>query len=87
VLFRKYQADQIKKDETGHVARMPDMKNAYKILEENSEMRKKLGATKCRRKNNIKSDSKETGHEGLDCIHILSDRWVLPNMLMNFRVS
>lgn len=54
----------IEDDKVGHV------RNAYKILVGKPEGKTSLWKPRCRGKDNIKIDLKQTGCEGLDCIHV-----------------
>jgi hypothetical protein len=68
----------------GHVARIDEMRNAYKILVGMCERKRPLGIPRCRWKDNIKSDLSEIGWEGL-----AQDRdrwWALVNMVKDPRV-
>jgi len=58
----------------GHVARMGEMRNAYKVLVGKPEWKRQLG--RCRRKweDNIRIDRKEIGWEGVDWMHLIQDR-------------
>jgi hypothetical protein len=50
----------------GHVARIADMKYAYRILVGKSEERKPVGSPRSGCEDNIKADLKGTGYEGID---------------------
>jgi hypothetical protein len=52
----------------GHVARMGEMKNAYRILVEKPKGRRPLGRPRSRWVDNIKIDLREIGWDGMDCI-------------------
>jgi hypothetical protein len=69
----------------GHVARMGETRNAYKIL-----MRKpELGTPRRKWEDNIKMDLGEIGWGGMDWIDVAQDKdqWkALVNTVMNLRV-
>jgi hypothetical protein len=50
----------------GHVARMDEKRNAYRILVGKPEGKKPLGSPRRRWMDNIKIDLKEMGWDGLD---------------------
>jgi hypothetical protein len=52
----------------GHVARMGEMRNAYRLLAGNPEGKGPLGSPRCRWIDNIKMDLRETGLRLLDWI-------------------
>jgi hypothetical protein len=73
----------------GHVARMGEKKNAYKILVGKPEGKRPLGRQRRRRVDNIKIDLREN-LDGMDWIDLAEDRdpWrALVNTAMNLRVS
>jgi hypothetical protein len=74
----------------GHVARMRDRRNAYRILVEKPEGRRSLGRPRCRWMDNIITDLREIGRVGMsmDWIDLAHDReWrALVNTVMNLRV-
>jgi hypothetical protein len=73
----------------GHVARMGEKRNAYRILVGKSEGKRPLGRRRRRWVNNIKMDLREIGWDGMDWIDLAQDRdqWrALVNTVMNFRV-
>jgi hypothetical protein len=73
----------------GHVARMGDKRNAYRILVGKPEGKRPLGRPRRRWVDNIKMDLKERGWDGVDCIDLAHDRnqWrALVNTVMNLRV-
>jgi hypothetical protein len=53
---------------TGHVARMEDKRNAYKILMGKPEGKRPLGRPRCRWVDSINMDLKELGWDGMDWI-------------------
>jgi hypothetical protein len=73
----------------GHVARMGETRNAYRILVGKPEGKRPLGGPRCRWVNNIKMDLRELGWDGVDWIELAQDRdqWrALVNTVMNLRV-
>jgi hypothetical protein len=73
----------------GHVARMVEKKNAYRILVGKPEGKRPLGRPRRRWEDNIKMDLREIGWDGMDWIDLTQDRdqWrTLLNMVMNLRV-
>jgi hypothetical protein len=54
----------------GLVARMRDMRNRYKVLVGKSEGKSPLVTPTCRCGDNIRTDLKETGWEGLEWMHL-----------------
>jgi hypothetical protein len=69
-----------------HVARMRDMRNAYKILVGKLEGNRPLARPRRRWEYNIKVDLRKTGLKGVDWIHLTQDRnqrLVLINMVMS----
>jgi hypothetical protein len=74
---------------TGHVARMGEKTNAYKILVGKPEGKRPLGRPRRRWVDNIKIDLREIGLEGVIWIDVAQDRdqWrALVNMVMNLQV-
>jgi hypothetical protein len=73
----------------GHVARMGEMRNAYRILVGKPEGKRPLGRPRRRWVNNIKMERREIGWDGMDWIDLAQDRdqWrALVNTVMNLRV-
>jgi hypothetical protein len=73
----------------GHVARMGDMRNAYRILVWKPEGKRPHGWTRRRCEDGIRMDCKEVGWEGVDWIHLVQDKdqwWALVNIVINLRV-
>jgi hypothetical protein len=73
----------------GHVARIGEKKNAYRILVGKPEGKTILGRPRRRWVNNIKMDLRKIEWDGIDWIDLAQDRdqWrALVNMLMNLRV-
>jgi hypothetical protein len=59
----------------GHVARMGETRNAYKILARKPEGKRPLGRPRRRWVNNIKIDlRREIGWDGVDWINLAQDR-------------
>jgi ribosome biogenesis protein Tsr3 len=73
----------------GHVARMGQKKNAYRLLVGKPEGKRSLGRPKRRLVDNIKMDLLETGWGDVDRIGLAQnkDKWrALVNAVMNLRV-
>jgi hypothetical protein len=73
----------------GHVARMGEKKNAYRILVQSQERKRPLGRPRRKLVDNIKIDLREIGWDGVDWIELALDRdqWrALVNTVMNLRV-
>jgi hypothetical protein len=73
----------------GHVARIEEVRGAYKILVGRFEGRRPLGRPRRRWEDNIKMDLREIRFGDVDWIHLAQDRdrWrALVNTVMNFRV-
>jgi hypothetical protein len=73
----------------GHVARMEEKSNAYRILMGKPEGKRPLGQLRRRWVDNIKMDLGEIGWDGIDWIDLAHDRdqWMaLVNMVMNLQV-
>jgi hypothetical protein len=72
----------------GHVARMVQNRNPYRILVGRQEGKRPLGRPRCRWVDNVKMDLREIGWSGADCIDVAQDRdqWrALVNTVMNLR--
>jgi transcription termination factor 2 len=70
----------------GHVARMGEKRNAYRILVGNPEGKRLLGRQRRRWVDNIKMDLREIGWDGEDWIDLAQDRdhrRALVNAVMN----
>jgi hypothetical protein len=73
----------------GHVARMGETRNAYRILLGKPERKRPLGRPRRRWVDNIKMDLREIGWDGVDWSDLAQDRdqWrALVNTVMNLRV-
>jgi hypothetical protein len=73
----------------GHVARMRETRNAYRILVRKPEEKRPLGRPSRRWVDNIKMDLREIGWDGMDWIELGQDRdqWrALVNTVMKLRV-
>jgi hypothetical protein len=73
----------------GHVARMGEKMNAYRILVGNPEGKRPLGRPRRRSVDNIKMDLEEIGWSCRDWIDLAQDmdQWsALVNAVMNLRV-
>jgi hypothetical protein len=76
--------------EAGHVARMGEKRNAYKILVGKPEGKRPLGIPRDRWGDNIRLCLREIGWGGMDWIDLAQDRdqWrALVNTVMNLWVS
>jgi hypothetical protein len=74
----------------GHIARMGERRNAYRILVGKPEGRSPLGRPRRMWVNNIKMDLREIGWDGIDWIDLAQDRdqWrALVKTVMNLWVS
>jgi hypothetical protein len=74
----------------GHVARMGEKRNMYRLLVGRQEGKRPLGRPRCRWINNIKIDLSEIGLSVVDWICLAQDRYslrALENAVMNLRVS
>jgi hypothetical protein len=73
----------------GHVARMGEKRNAYRILVGMPEGKRPLGRQRRRCVDNIKMDFREIGWDSIDWIDLAQNRdqlMALVNTVMNFRV-
>jgi hypothetical protein len=73
----------------GHVARMGEKRNAYRLLVEKPEVKRPLGRPRHTCVDNIKTDLGEFGWDGMNWIGLVHDRdkWrALVNAVMNLRV-
>ncbi|KAJ4437782.1 hypothetical protein ANN_13720 [Periplaneta americana] len=73
----------------GHVARMGEFRNAYRVLVGRPEGKRPLGRPRRRWENNIKMDLREVGYDGRDWIILAHDRdqwWAYVRATMNLRV-
>jgi hypothetical protein len=74
----------------GHVARMGEKKNAYRLLVGKTEGKRPLERPRCRSVDNIRRDLVEVGWDDVDCIGLAldRDRWrALVSSVLNFRAS
>jgi transcription termination factor 2 len=74
---------------SGHVARMGETRNAYRILVGMPEGKRPLRRPRRRWVDNIKIDLRDIGWDGVDWIYLAQDRdqWkALVNTVMNLRV-
>ncbi|KAJ4432113.1 hypothetical protein ANN_20728 [Periplaneta americana] len=72
----------------GHVARMGESRNAYRVLVGRPEGIRPLGRPRRKWEDNIKMDLREVGYEDRDWINLAQDRdqwWVYVRAAMNFR--
>jgi hypothetical protein len=74
----------------GHVARMGEKRNAYRILVGNPYRKRSLGRPRCRSVDNIKMDIREIEWDGMGWIELAQDmgQWrAFVNTVMNFWIS
>jgi hypothetical protein len=74
----------------GHVARMGEKRNVYRLLVRKPEGKRPLGRPRCRWIDNIKMDLSEIGLGFMHWMRVAQDRYrwrALVNSVMNFRVS
>jgi hypothetical protein len=73
----------------GHVARVGEERNVYKVLVGKPEGKRPLGRPRRRWENGIRIDLREIGWRSVDWIHLAQDRdrWrAVVNTVMNLRV-
>jgi len=73
----------------GHVARMGEVRNAYKVLVGKPEGKRPLGRSKHKWENNIGMDIWELGYEIMNWINVIQyrDQWqALVDTALNLRV-
>jgi hypothetical protein len=73
----------------GHVARMGEGRGVYRVLAGRPERKRPLGTTRRRWEDNIKTDLRERGNDGVNCIRLAQDsvQWrAFVNTVMNLRV-
>jgi len=72
----------------GHVARMGEMRNAYKTLIGKPKEKRQVGRPRRRWEDNIRNDLREIRLEFVDWVNLAQDSdrwWVLMNTVMNLR--
>jgi hypothetical protein len=73
----------------GHVARLGEKRNAYRLLVGKQEVRRPVGRPRCRWLDNIRKDLVEVGWGDVDWIGLAQDRGrsrALVNSVLNLRV-
>jgi hypothetical protein len=73
----------------GHVERMGEGRNVYRVLVGKPEAKRPLGRPRRRWEDGIKTDLREIGWGGVEWIHLVQDRdrWrAVVNAVMNLRV-
>jgi hypothetical protein len=73
----------------GHVARIGEKRNVYRLWVGKSDGKSPLGRPRCRWIDNIKVELSEIGRGGMGCICLAQDRYrwrALGNAVRNFRV-
>jgi hypothetical protein len=73
----------------GHVARVGEWRNVYRVLVGKPEGKIPLERPRRRWEDRIKMDLREIGRGGMEWIHLAQDRgrwWTLVNAMMNLRV-
>ena len=73
----------------GHVARIAERRDVYRVLVGKPEGKRPLGRVRRRWEDNIKMDLQELWYGGMDWIELVQDRdsWrALVNAVMNLRV-
>jgi hypothetical protein len=73
----------------GHVARMGEGRNVYRVLVGKPEGKRPLGRPRRRWEDGIKMDLREIGWGVVESIHLTQDRdrwWAVVNAVMNLRV-
>jgi hypothetical protein len=73
----------------GHVARMGERRNVYRLLVGTPEGKRPIGRPRCKWMDNIKMELLETGLSVVAWIGLAQDRYrwrALVNSVMNFRV-
>jgi hypothetical protein len=63
----------------GHVARMVEKRNAYRVFDGKSRRKRRLGRTRRRGENNIKMGLRNIGWSDMDWVHSTqdTDQWRL----------
>ncbi|KAJ4440348.1 hypothetical protein ANN_08487 [Periplaneta americana] len=59
----------------GHVVRMGESRNAYRVLVGRPEVKRSLGRPRHRWKDNIKMDLREVGYDDREWINLAQDQW------------
>jgi hypothetical protein len=73
----------------GHVARMGESRDVFRVLVGRPEGRRPLGRPRRRWEDNIKMDLREIGIDVANWIRLVQDRvqwWAFVNTMMNLRV-
>jgi len=73
----------------GHVARMGEKRDVYRVLVGKPEGKRPLGRPRCRWEDNIKMDLQDVECEGMYWIELAQNRdrwWAFVNAVMNLRV-
>ena len=73
----------------GHVARVGERKDQYRVSMRKPEGKRPLGRPRPRWEDNIKIELQEVRCDGMDWVELAQDRdrwWVLVNEVMKFRV-
>jgi hypothetical protein len=73
----------------GHVARMQEMRDIYRVLVGKPEGKRPLGGPRHRWQDNIKMSLQKVGCRGMEWIELAQDRdrwWALVNVVMNLQV-
>jgi hypothetical protein len=90
-MYKKFWSRILKDDMrwAGHVARIGEKRNAYRILVGKQDGKRPLGRSRRRWVDNIKMDLREIGWDGIDWIDLVQDMYqsrALINTVMNLRV-
>jgi len=73
----------------GHVARMGELRDVYRVLVRKPEGKSPLGRPRNRWEHNIMMDLQELRCGGMDWIYLAQDKdrwWAFVDAVMNFRV-
>ena len=71
----------------GHVARMVERRDTYRVLVGKPEGKRPLGRTRHRWENNIKIDVKEMGWLGMDWIDLIQDFFFIYSLLKTIHTA